>query len=206
MKFNFNSEFSRDKGVLFFVCIRNEPMHRYLINLDKNNSNFIKQAMKVVNFNYKENNELDLILPKGSKSDRIIILGASKSSSFGDFDISKLGSTIAAVLNNRKIKEASLILNNKTFNAYEVALLLYGISLNTYRFNKYFSDKKKIRENFLETINLYSSNHKNIKNEWKRFNAIKEGVFLTRDLVSEPSNNLTPLLLSKEALKLRKTG
>ncbi|GIS17351.1 MAG: hypothetical protein CM15mP118_2300 [Alphaproteobacteria bacterium] len=31
--------------------------------------------MKVVNFNYKENNKLDLIVPKGSKSDRIILLG-----------------------------------------------------------------------------------------------------------------------------------
>ena len=206
MKFNFNSEFSRDKGVLLFVCVRNEPMHRYLTNLDKKNSNYIKQAMKVVNFNYKENNELDLILPKGSKSDRIIILGINKNSSFSDIDLGKLGSTITTILNNKKIKEASLILNDKTFNANEVALLLYGISLNTYRFNKYFSDKKKIRENFLETINLFSANYKNIKNEWKRFNAVKEGVFLTRDLVSEPSNNLTPLLLSKEALKLRKTG
>ncbi len=206
MKFNFNSELSRDKGVLLFVCIRNEPMHGYLTNLDKKNSNYIKQAMKVVNFNYKENNKLDLILPKGSNSDRIIILGVTKNSSFSDIDLGKLGSTITTILNNKKIKEASLILNDKTFNANEVALLLYGITLNTYRFNKYFSDKKKIRENFLETINLYSANYKNIKNEWKRFNAIKEGVFLTRDLVSEPSNNLTPLLLSKEALKLRKTG
>ena len=206
MNFNFNSEFSRDKGVLLFVCVRNEPMHRYLTNLDKKNSNYIKQAMKVVNFNYKENNELDLILPKGSKSNRIIILGINKNSSFNDIDLGRLGSTITTKLNNKKIKEASLILNDKTFNAYEVALLLYGISLNTYRFNKYFSDKKKIRENFLETINLFSTNYKNIKNEWKRFNAVKEGVFLTRDLVSEPSNNLTPLLLSKEALKLRKTG
>ncbi len=206
MKFNFKSEFSRDTGVLFFVCVRNEPMHKYLTNLDKKQSNYIKQAMKVVNFNYKENNELDLILPKGSKSDRIIILGINKNSSFSDIDLSKLGSTITTILNNKKIKEASLILDDKTFNAYEVALLLYGITLNTYRFNKYFSDKKKIRENFLETINLFSANHKNIKNEWKRFNAVKEGVFLTRDLVSEPSNNLTPLLLSKEALKLRKTG
>ena len=206
MKFNFNSEFSTDKGVLLFVCVRNEPIHRYLTNLDKKKSNYIKQAMKIVNFNYKENNKLDLILPKGSKADRIIILGVNKNASFSDIDLGKLGSTITTILNNRKIKEASLILNDKNFNANEVALLLYGISLNTYRFNKYFSDKKKIRENFLETINLFSGNYKNIKNEWKRFNAIKEGVFLTRDLVSEPSNNLTPLLLSKEALKLRKVG
>ena len=206
MKFNFNSELSRDKGVLLFICVRNEPMHKYLTNLDKKNSNYIKQAMKVVNFNYKENNKLDLILPKGSKSDRIIILGVIKNSSFSDIDLGKLGSTITTILNNKKIKEASLILNYKTFSAYEAALLLYGITLNTYRFNKYFSDNKKIRENFLETINLFSANHKNIKSEWKRFYAIKEGVFLTRDLVSEPSNNLTPLLLAKEALKLGKTG
>ena len=53
MKFNFNSEFSKDKGVLLFVCVRNEPMHKYLTNLDKKNSNYIKQAMKVVNFDYK---------------------------------------------------------------------------------------------------------------------------------------------------------
>ena len=206
MKFNFNSEFSRDKGVLLFVCLKNEPMHSYLTNLDQKNSNYIKQSMKVVNFNYKDNNKLDLILPKGSKSERIIILGVNKNSSFSDVDLGKLGSTITTTLNNKKIKEANLVLNDKNFSAYEVALLLYGITLNTYRFNKYFSDKKKIRECFLETINLFSPNYKNIKNEWKRFKAIQEGVFLTRDLVSEPSNNLTPLLLSKEALKLRKTG
>ena len=35
---------------------------------------------------------------------------------------------------------------------------------------------------------------------------LKKGVFLTRDLVSEPANNLTPILLAKEAQKLKKCG
>ena len=39
MKFNFNSELSRDKGILLFVCVKNEPMHKYLTNLDKKNAN-----------------------------------------------------------------------------------------------------------------------------------------------------------------------
>ena len=43
--------------------------------------------MKIVNFNYKENNKLDLILPKGSKSERIIILGVDKNSSFSDIEL-----------------------------------------------------------------------------------------------------------------------
>ena len=206
MKINFNSEVLKEKGVMLFICDKNQPMHRYLIDLDKKNTNYIKQAMKVVNFDYKDNNQLDLILPKGSKSDRIIILGLDKNSSFSDLSLGKLGSSITTILNDKKIKEASLVINYKTFNASEVALLLYGIFLNTYRFNKYFSDKKKIRANHLQKIDLFSKDYVKIKNEWKRFNAIKEGVFLTRDLVSEPSNNLTPLLLSEEALKLRKTG
>ena len=40
MKFNFNSEFSSDKGVLVFICDKNEPMHRYLTNLDKKNTDY----------------------------------------------------------------------------------------------------------------------------------------------------------------------
>ena len=105
MKFNFNSELSRDKGVLLFLCVRNEPMHKYLTNLDKKNNNYIKQAMKVVNFNYKENNNLDLILPKGSKSDRIIILGINKNNSFCDKDLGKIGSNITTILNKKKLKK-----------------------------------------------------------------------------------------------------
>ena len=64
MKINFNSEFSKNKGVVLFICNKNEPMHWYLTDLNKN-ANYIKHAMKVVNFDYKDNNQLDLILPKG---------------------------------------------------------------------------------------------------------------------------------------------
>ena len=206
MKINFNSKFSNDKGTLLFVCVKGKPLHRYLIDLDKKHSSYVSRSMKVVSFNYKDNNYLDLILPKGSRADRIILIGMEEKNSSNDLDIGKLGSNITSILNTNKIKEISLVLEEKNFNAIQIAMILYGISLNTYRFNKYFSDKKKIRANFIEKINVYCKDHNKINKEWKRFNAIKEGVFLTRDLVSEPSNNLTPLLLSKEAIKLRKVG
>ena len=206
MKINFNSKFSNDKGTLLFVCVNGKPLHKYLTDLDNRNSSYISHAMKIVNFNYKDNNHLDLILPKGSKADRIILVGIDEKKLSNDLDVGKLGSNITSILNINKIKEINLVFEEKSFNAVQVAMILYGISLNTYRFNKYFSDKKKIRANFIEKINLYCENHNKISKEWKRFNAIKEGVFLTRDLVSEPANNLTPLLLSKEAIKLRKVG
>ena len=206
MKINFNSKLSKEVGTMLFVCIKNKPMHKYLTDLEKNNKKLITKAMKVINFDYKENNQLDLILPSGSKADRIIVIGAEIKKINDVVGLGKLGSSITSIINNKKIKEISLVLESKIFKPKDVALLLFGVSLNTYRFNKYFSSNDKKRLNYIEKINLFYENINSLKSEWKRFNAIKEGVFLTRDLVSEPSNNLTPYLLAKEATKLRKIG
>ena len=206
MKINFNSELSKEKGTIVFVCIKNQPIHKYLEDLNKKNRNYISNAMKVINFDYKDNSQLDLILPYGSNADRIIIIGKEKKDITNDVGLGKLGSLITTVLNNKKIKEANLLLNATFLKPEQVAIILYGISLNTYRFNKYFSDRKKIRPNYIEKINLYYSNLIEVKKIWRRYHSLKEGVFLTRDLVSEPSNNLTPFLLAKEAVKLKKFG
>jgi leucyl aminopeptidase len=205
MKINFKSEFLNERGNSLFICLKNKPFQGHLLDLNKNNNNFITKAMKVINFDYKDNNVLDLILPNGSKSDRIILIGIEANKTFNEIELGKLGSYITSILNKNKIKEVNLALDNN-FKSDQIAILLYGLSLNTYRFNKYFSDKTKIRPNYIETVNLFHKNNNNVKKDWKRYYCIKEGVFLTRDLVSEPSNNLTPLLLAKEALKLKKTG
>ena len=119
---------------------------------------------------------------------------------------SKLGSFITSALNLKKITDIKLIVPKLKKNKVDETNILYGMALNTYRFNKYFTDTDKKRINFLNSVTVISQNAKNIKKLWIRFNALKEGVFLTRDLVSEPSNNLTPSLLAKEASKLRKFG
>ena len=77
------------------------------------------------------------------------------------------------------------------------------MTLNTYRFNKYFTDDNKKRINYLESISLISKNTKVLKNLWVRYNALKEGVFLTRDSVSEPANNLTLFCLQKKLKNLK---
>ncbi|MAJ23970.1 MAG: leucyl aminopeptidase [Rickettsiales bacterium] len=206
MKISFNSEFSNDRGTIVFVCVKNKPLHKYLATLDKKNNNYISKAMKVTNFDYKENNHLELILPLGSKANRLILIGTEVAKISNEVGLGKLGSFLTSITNNKKIKEVSLIIDHKLFKPSEVAIMLFGLSLNTYRFNKYFSDKNKTRVNYIQKINLFYSNKTDLQKEWKRFSSIKEGVFLTRDLVSEPANNLTPFLLAKEAMKLKNIG
>ena len=45
-----------------------------------------------------------------------------------------------------------------------------------------------------------------IEKEYKYYDAIKEGIFLTRDLVSEPPNVLNPKRYTEEIKKLSNLG
>ena len=53
---------------------------------------------------------------------------------------------------------------------------------------------------------IITSKKEKIEKNYKYYDAIKEGVFLTRDLVSEPPNVLNPKAYVKEIKKLSKFG
>jgi leucyl aminopeptidase len=80
-----------------------------------------------------------------------------------------------------------------------------GFNLKSYTFNKYKTiNKEKINKKI--TFKIITSNEKNLQKEYKYYDAIKEGVFLTRDLVSEPPNVLNPKKYTEEIKKLSKIG
>jgi len=82
---------------------------------------------------------------------------------------------------------------------------IFGFNLKSYRFNKYKTlNKEKINKRISFTV-IASSNEK-IQKKYNYYDAIKEGVFLARDLVSEPPNVLNPEAYVREIKKLSKLG
>ena len=82
---------------------------------------------------------------------------------------------------------------------------IFGFNLKSYTFNKY----KTLNKDYIgKKINLkiITSNKEKIEKKYKYYDSIKEGVFLTRDLVSEPPNVLTPKVYVREIKKLSKLG
>ena len=206
MKVNFITSLNNDEGNLIFLCIKNKPLDKYLNGLNKKFKGYIDKAIKISAMEFNNNSFADIIMPKGSNSDRIILFGVDQTKLNNEYGYGKLGSFITTVLNNKKIKNAKLVSTDFGNKGENEANIIYGMALNTYRFNKYFTDEIKKRSNYLSTVTVISKNASVLKRLWNRYNAIKEGVFLTRNLVSEPSNNLTPALLAKEAQKLKSCG
>jgi leucyl aminopeptidase len=82
---------------------------------------------------------------------------------------------------------------------------IFGFNLKSYTFNKYKTlEKDKIDKKI--NYKIVTVNKGNLENKYKYYNAIKEGVFLTRDLVSEPPNILNPKTYAQEIKKLSKFG
>ena len=81
----------------------------------------------------------------------------------------------------------------------------FGFNLKSYTFNKYKTiNKEKINKKI--NFKIISSHKDELKKKYKYYDSIKEGVFLTRDLVSEPPNVLTPKAYVQEIKKLSKFG
>ena len=78
---------------------------------------------------------------------------------------------------------------------------LHGIRLKSYLFEKYKS--KKTNKDIV--LNIFGKNIPTI-NDQTKFNAIEEGTFYARDLVSEPGNVLHPDEYAKRINSLKKFG
>jgi len=120
------------------------------------------------------------------------------------FEINNLGSQLKTSINaNKNIKNINFINNLNFSNSDEILTeFAYGFELKSYRFEKY-----KTKKNLdIQTIDITSKNSNSLKNKYKYLFAIKEGVFLARDLVSEPPNVLNPKKYTEEIKKLKKLG
>ena len=102
----------------------------------------------------------------------------------------------------KELKQKEFIVNSDSLSNQQnniIGHFLHGIKLKSYKFEKYKTKKNKNKI----YIAVIGKNIPNIKNQLK-FNAIEEGTFYARDLVSEPGNILHPDEYAKRINSLKK--
>ena len=118
-------------------------------------------------------------------------------------DIENLGAKFHSHINYNKISDYDVdsdTVNSKVRNF--AGYFLHGIKLKSYDFNIYKSKKDKK----LVSINVIGNKNKISTQDQLRFKALEEGIFLARDLVSEPGNILHPDEYAKRINSLKKFG
>ena len=122
------------------------------------------------------------------------------------FRLESFGGVLLSYLEKKKILNAAIIFEDKEFNVSEKKLIITGMNLKSYKFDKYKNKSKE--KHFIETLKIIDFQNKFNSNDKMEITSGKrvKGVFLTRDLVSEPANVLYPSKFVDICKILKKTG
>jgi leucyl aminopeptidase len=94
----------------------------------------------------------------------------------------------------------------KLSGAEFAANVAYGCQLRSYRFDKYRTKEKPEDKPSLATVAVMVKDVAGARRKFSPLKKIADGVFFTRDLVSEPANVLYPISFAARLRALSKLG
>ena len=179
-------DFTFKKGLNGFkvLLMSFDKKNIFIQNDDKSFQDKINEKLKVFSFEAKEGESILIEVDKTF----YVVFGVKKQ--YDKKDLMNLGKDILSFSKRRKIKSLDILLSKKE----DVLNLIWGISLSNYSFTKYL--KKDDKKEKLNT-NFNFSNCNIQKDEISKIKKISENVKLTRDLVNDNANVITPSYFEK---------
>ncbi|MEX0758223.1 MAG: leucyl aminopeptidase, partial [Tistlia sp.] len=161
-------------------------------------------------FTGKKDQLLEILAPAGIDSPRVLLLGLGKPAEITDLELENAGGKLVGQLNGVGETAASIAvdtLEGTAVTAVEIASrIALGARLRSYRFDKYKTKEAEDKKLSLGELTFHVREPKKAEKRYQGLSAVVEGVFLTRDLVSEPANVLYPESFVERARKLEKLG
>lgn len=139
----------------------------------------------------------------GSGFDRIVIVGLGDFDKAEALDFELIGAKLQGAFNRIDVKTAVIDFSMIEKEAAYAAHLANGFVLQSYKFDKY-KQLKEDQKSGLETFIVVTEHSSEADEIHQNLNAVAQGVFLARDLINEPPNNLHPesyVEIIKEELK-----
>ena len=206
MKISFAEPALPAKGAVVVLVEEGKKLSPAAKDLDKQTKGAVKRAIAASKFTGKKGQSLEIMAPAGGSLDRILLAGTGKE--FGELEQQALGGNVVGKLMNSGSAEVTVIVDagakDLTAAAANVAL---GARLAAYRFDKYLT--KQENDNGKPTLKAVKTGVKGAAKARKAYgpmDKIADGVFFTRDLVSEPGNVIYPETLAAQCKELGKLG
>ena len=161
----------------------------------------ITRALATTEFTGKEGQSATLLAPGGGLS-RIVVVGVGKPAELTERKLEDAGGALAALLT----KDASAALAADWLTGAQAAQVALGAALRGYRFDIYRTKQKPEDKPKFATLTLLTNHATAAATAWARNKALVHGIFVARDLASEPANILTPIEMATRIEKLRELG
>jgi leucyl aminopeptidase len=188
-------------GALVLLTHEGEKPSGVWQQADEATGGAIARALEVSEFNGAKGKSVSILAP-GAGLSRVIVIGLGKPADLTDKTLNEAGGAAAAAL----AREATAAVATGTLTPAQAADVALGAALKAYRFDRYRTREKAEDKPKLTKLSILTADAAKARTAWASGKAIAEGVFLTRDLVSEPPNVLNPAEMAERCKKLTALG
>ncbi|HJS87059.1 MAG TPA: leucyl aminopeptidase [Acetobacteraceae bacterium] len=143
-----------------------------------------------------------VILAPGAGLSRVVAVGLGKEAEIDPRRLEEAGGYAAAALG----RENGAALAADTLTEEQAARAALGAVLRAYRFDRYRTKEKPEDKPRLARLSVLAAEPRQAEAAFAPLRAVARGVFLSRDLVSEPPNVLNPAEMAERCRTLRELG
>lgn len=194
MQLSFTKPALPKRGVLILLSA-NKKLPSIANALRKPTRTALDRALKTAHFEGKNSETVSVLSPGDGTFERIIVIGTGPAKDLNEVATNKIGSQIYKSLAEAKAKTGVVFADapeSETMSLEEMAArVAYGAHLRSYRFDKY-KTKNKDKVPTVNKVSFAIENYIAARGLFGELESIASGIFLTRDLVSEPANVLYP--------------
>ncbi|MGB8275442.1 MAG: leucyl aminopeptidase [Alphaproteobacteria bacterium] len=210
MKITFSEPSLPSSGTVVVGVLEGNKLTETAAALDKRTGEALSRAIAASRFRGKSGDILSVLSPSGTALARVVLIGLGNGAKLDALKMQAAGGAIVAHLNPTGETSATVMVDSvkgaKLDRPDLAANLAYGARLRAYRFDKYRTKQKKEEKPAFSALAVMAKEAAKAKKLFADLDRIAEGVFFTRDLVSEPANILYPETLAEQARSLTKLG
>ena len=208
MKVTFSKLARPAKGAVSIAVADGGKLGKMGLIIDRATGGALSAAIKAAGFAGESGMKVSVFAPPRSKLTRVVAVGVGKSEEMTLQSLEEAGASLYPDLS--KEPRVTLVVDDikgAKIAAPEIAsALASGMVLKSYRFDKYRTREKVTDKPKLKSIAVATTSFFEARAAYAVRKAINDGVTLTRNLVSEPANVLTPQAFAEIAKGLSSDG
>jgi leucyl aminopeptidase len=161
----------------------------------------VTRALEVAEFKGKKG-QTAVVLAPGDTLSRVVVVGLGRSAELTPLAVEEAGGHAIAAL----ARETNVAVAANGLAPPLAAHLALGAVLRSYRFDRYRTAEKPEDKPRLARLTVLATDQAGVEAAWAGLKPVADGVFLARDLVSEPPNVLTPAEFARRCEPLAELG
>ena len=197
-------------GTLTVTATADRTLSRTAAAVDKRVSGALSRAMNRGRFKGAAGDVVEFLEPSGLGANRVLLAGLGKAEEVDARTWQDLGGRVVARLAKSGETDVALcvdaIKGSKLGTPAAAANAAFGARLGGYRFDRYRTKEKPEDRPSLKTLKVLVKGTPAARAAYRSLDKVADGVFITRDLVSEPANVIYPVSFAKRARELARLG